>query len=42
MLQGDNKIGAVAAACGWQSENQLRNIIRKHTGTLPSALRERV
>jgi transcriptional regulator GlxA family with amidase domain len=39
LLHRNNKIGAITKQCGLQSENQLRHIIRKHTGNLPSALK---
>jgi transcriptional regulator GlxA family with amidase domain len=40
LLSNNHKIDAVAQQCGLQSTNQLRHIIRKHTGSLPSALRK--
>jgi transcriptional regulator GlxA family with amidase domain len=39
LLHHDNKIGSITKQCGLQSANQLRHIIKKHTGRLPSALR---
>ena len=39
LLHQDNKIGSITKQCGLQSANQLRHIIKKHTGSLPSALR---
>jgi transcriptional regulator GlxA family with amidase domain len=39
LLNNSHKIGAVTEQCGLQSTNQLRHIIKKHTGSLPSALR---
>lgn len=39
LLNSNHKVGAVTEQCGLQSANQLRHIIRKHTGSLPSALR---
>jgi transcriptional regulator GlxA family with amidase domain len=40
LLGNNHKIGIVTQQCGLQSANQLRHIIRKHTGALPSALRK--
>jgi transcriptional regulator GlxA family with amidase domain len=40
LLHQDNKIGAITQQCGLQSANQLRHIIKKHTGSLPSQLRD--
>jgi transcriptional regulator GlxA family with amidase domain len=40
LLSNNHKIDAVAQQCGLQSANQLRHILRKHTGSLPSALRK--
>ncbi|OJW58681.1 MAG: hypothetical protein BGO55_25170 [Sphingobacteriales bacterium 50-39] len=40
LLNSNHKVGAVTEQCGLQSANQLRHIIRKHTGSLPSALRK--
>jgi transcriptional regulator GlxA family with amidase domain len=39
LLHQEEKIGAVARQCGLQSDNQLRQMIKKHTGRLPSAAR---
>jgi len=39
LLHRNNKIGAITKQCGLQSDNQLRHIIQKHTGRLPSALK---
>jgi transcriptional regulator GlxA family with amidase domain len=39
LLHQDNKIGNITKQCGLQSANQLRHIIKKHTGNLPSVLR---
>jgi len=39
LLHRNNKIGVITRQCGLQSENQLRSIIKKHTGNLPSALK---
>ena len=39
LLHQEEKIGAVARQCGLQSDNQLRQMIKKHTGRLPSAVR---
>ena len=39
LLRQDNKIGSITKQCGLQSANQLRHIVKKHTGSLPSALR---
>jgi len=38
LLHQRSKIGAVTRQCGLQSANQLRHIIKKHTGRLPSQL----
>jgi len=38
LLNNNHKIDAVTRQCGLQSANQLRHIIKKHTGSLPSAL----
>jgi len=40
LLNNHHKIGTVTEQCGLQSANQLRHIIKKHTGNLPSALRK--
>jgi transcriptional regulator GlxA family with amidase domain len=40
LLRQDEKITSIARQCGLQSTNQLRQLMRKHTGALPSALRE--
>lgn len=39
LLRQDTKIGAITSQCGLQSANQLRQMIKKHTGRLPSAVR---
>jgi transcriptional regulator GlxA family with amidase domain len=39
LLRQDTKIGVIARQCGLQSDNQLRQMIRKHTGRLPSEVR---
>ena len=39
LLHHENKIGAITRQCGLQSTNQLRHIVKKHTGSLPSQLR---
>ena len=39
LLHQHNKIGAITQQCGLQSTNQLRHIVKKHTGSLPSQLR---
>jgi transcriptional regulator GlxA family with amidase domain len=39
MLNSNHKLGVITEQCGLQSANQLRHIIRKHTGSLPSALK---
>ena len=38
LLRQRTKIGSITQQCGLQSDNQLRHIIRKHTGNLPSEL----
>ncbi len=40
LLHQDTKIGSITTQCGLQSVNQLRQMIKKHTGRLPSAVRE--
>jgi transcriptional regulator GlxA family with amidase domain len=40
LLHQDTKIGSITRQCGLQSVNQLRQMIKKHTGRLPSAVRE--
>ncbi len=40
LLHQDTKIGTIARQCGLQSDNQLRQMIKKHTGRLPSAARK--
>jgi transcriptional regulator GlxA family with amidase domain len=40
LLHGQTKIGTITRQCGLQSENQLRQMIKKHTGRLPSAVRD--
>lgn len=42
LLREDCKIGEVALECGLQSTNQLRSLLRKHRGVLPSGLRSAV
>lgn len=39
LLQQQYKIGAITKQCGLQSANQLRSIVRRHTGKLPSELK---
>ena len=39
LLHQQNKIGSITRLCGLHSANQLRHIIKKHTGSLPSQLR---
>jgi len=39
LLHQRSKIGAITRQCGLQSANQLRHIVKKHTGSLPSQLR---
>lgn len=41
LLHQDTKIDTITHLCGLQSTNQLRHIIRKHTGSLPSRLKEK-
>jgi transcriptional regulator GlxA family with amidase domain len=36
LLKKNNKIETIARECGLQSSNQLRSIVKKHTGLLPS------
>jgi transcriptional regulator GlxA family with amidase domain len=38
LLRQRAKIGAIPKQCGLQSENQLRALLKKHTGRLPSEL----
>jgi transcriptional regulator GlxA family with amidase domain len=40
LLRQRAKIGAIPQQCGLQSANQLRSLLRKHTGRLPSELVE--
>jgi transcriptional regulator GlxA family with amidase domain len=40
LLHQDTKIGTITRQCGLQSDNQLRQMIKKHTGRLPSAERK--
>jgi transcriptional regulator GlxA family with amidase domain len=40
LLHQDTKIGTIARQCGLQSDNQLRQMIKRHTGRLPSAARK--
>ncbi len=40
LLRQRAKIGSIPRQCGLQSANQLRTMIRKHTGRLPSELAE--
>jgi transcriptional regulator GlxA family with amidase domain len=39
LLNNNHKLDAVTRQCGLGSTNQLRHIIKKHTGRLPSALK---
>jgi len=39
LLSSNHKVAEVTRACGLQSANQLRHIIKKNKGELPSALR---
>lgn len=39
LLQQRDKIGSITQQCGLQSANQLRHIVKKHTGSLPSQLK---
>jgi transcriptional regulator GlxA family with amidase domain len=39
LLQRRDKIGSITQQCGLQSANQLRHIVKKHTGSLPSRLK---
>ncbi|HTI09834.1 MAG TPA: DJ-1/PfpI family protein [Puia sp.] len=38
LLHQRSKIGVITRLCGLQSANQLRHIVKKHTGRLPSQL----
>jgi transcriptional regulator GlxA family with amidase domain len=38
LLRQHAKIGTIPRQCGLQSENQLRSLLKKHTGRLPSEL----
>ncbi|MBL0742406.1 GlxA family transcriptional regulator [Chryseolinea lacunae] len=38
LLRGNQKVETVAHACGLQSTNQLRTLLKKHSGALPSDL----
>ncbi len=38
LLKENHKVDAVAQSCGFQSTNQLRNILKKRKGVLPSSL----
>ena len=40
LLRQHTKIGSIPRQCGLQSTNQLRTMLRKHTGRLPSELAE--
>jgi transcriptional regulator GlxA family with amidase domain len=40
LLHRQVKIGSITRQCGLQSDNQLRQIIKKHTGRLPSTMRD--
>jgi len=40
LLNNNHKLEAVTRQCGLGSTNQLRHIIKKHTGSLPSALKK--
>lgn len=40
LLSNGSKVNAVSLACGLQSSNQLRSLLKKHTESLPSQLRE--
>jgi transcriptional regulator GlxA family with amidase domain len=39
LLQQEGKIESIARQCGLQSDSQLRQMIKRHTGRLPSAAR---
>lgn len=39
LLSSGSKVEAVSIACGFQSTNQLRTLLKKHTSSLPSELR---
>jgi transcriptional regulator GlxA family with amidase domain len=38
LLRLHAKVGTIPRQCGLQSENQLRSMLKKHTGRLPSEL----
>ncbi len=38
LLRQQVKVGTITRQCGLQSENQLRSLLKKHTGRLPSEL----
>jgi AraC-like DNA-binding protein len=38
LLRQRAKIGAIPQQCGLQTTNQLRSLLKKHTGRLPSEL----
>ncbi|WP_422083854.1 GlxA family transcriptional regulator [Ulvibacterium sp.] len=40
LLSSGTKVNAVSLACGLQSSNQLRALLKKHTESLPSQLRK--
>lgn len=40
LLSDGSKVDTVSAACGFQSNNQLRTLLKKHTSSLPSEWRE--
>lgn len=42
LLRQHEKIGTIPRQCGWQSSNQLRQMLKKHTGRLPKELADRV
>ena len=42
LLREQVKVGTITRQCGLQSENQLRSLLKKHTGRLPSELLARL
>nr|WP_298930071.1 helix-turn-helix domain-containing protein [uncultured Allomuricauda sp.] len=40
LLSNGSKVSTVSTACGFQSSNQLRTLLKKHTASLPSEWRE--
>ncbi len=42
LLRQQVKVGTITRQCGLQSDNQLRSLLKKHTGRLPSELAPRL